>query len=371
MNKCIFFVCDHLKGGGAERANIDLANEFLNRGYEIYFFLLDASEIKMEIPIGINIIDLNLKFNNSLFRKSGKKINIEIKRLLNEYEFYKNPSLIIISYAYAYWLSNLFVSENVWLWVHGEITYFNVRERVKGNKFKFLSLINEYRRVFLEKRCFKEIFENKKIIVINQDLYDFYLNNTNPKDIRLIYNGISQKKGLSILDADKVYDAIYVGRLSEEKQIDTVIRAFHDSVIKGKLAIVGDGEIKDEMVDLCAELGIQKRVDFIGWVKNAEEYINKSKMLILCSKTEGYGLVISEALILGVPVVAYRTSDGVAFQLSSNQLKKGLVEFNNYRQLVEKINDIYKNPYLITSADKERLLLSNRFPDFEKLVNVK
>ena len=40
MVKSIFFVCDHLKGGGAERINLELANEFLTKGYRVYIFLL-------------------------------------------------------------------------------------------------------------------------------------------------------------------------------------------------------------------------------------------------------------------------------------------------------------------------------------------
>ncbi len=370
MVKSIFFVCDHLKGGGAERINLELANEFLTKGYRVYIFLLDGSDIKMKIPDDVVIIDLNIKFNKSLFRRSGKNINDNVKNQIYKYEIEKKPELIIVSYAYAYWLADLFLSENVWLWVHGDITHFNLKERVKNKKFKFLSLINEYRRIYLEKICFKKIFNHKNIIVINKDLYEFFVKNACPKEIRLIYNGISNKKSLSVSGFDKRYDAIFVGRLSEEKQVDVAIRAFHDSEMLGKLAIVGDGVLKKELLDLCDELEINNRVDFIGWVDNPEEYIKQSKLLISCSKTEGYGLVISEALILGVPVVAYGVSDGVIFQLDSPNLRLGIVEPENYEELINKINSIYKYPYSIKDADKERLLLSHRFNDFENLVKI-
>ncbi|TCB81047.1 glycosyltransferase [Acinetobacter sp. ANC 4173] len=370
MPQNIIFVCDHLNGGGAERINLELAEEFINNGYSVTMLLLDGKEQGMEIPEGLNIVNLNIKFNNSLFRNKGKDISDKDRKLIFDLECELDPVLTVISYAFGYWLADCFFKKNTWLWVHGDLTNFNVFKRV-GSKNIF-SYLNEYRRSKIEKKVFYKLFNNRNIIVVNEGLVDFYKEFSNPYIVEFIPNGVSERRFLNIEneDIDKEYDMIFVGRFSSEKRPKIAIQAFLDSNLKGKMAIVGDGILKEELVNFVKDKNAENKIIFLGWKKNPEYYIKKSKILILTSESEGFPLVISESIKLDVPVVSYNSSSGIEYQLSSGQLNQGLVEKNNYKLLVNTIEKIYMYPYEITEKDKERLSMKNCFEQFKRITGI-
>ena len=55
---------------------------------------------------------------------------------------------------------------------------------------------------------------------------------------------------------------------------------------------------------LCNDLGIKKNVSFLGFQSNPYPYIKAADMFLSTSMTEGYPLVICEALCLDKPIVA-------------------------------------------------------------------
>lgn len=136
------------------------------------------------------------------------------------------------------------------------------------------------------------------------------------------------------------------------------------------MAIVGDGPMKEELINLAEELKVIDRIDFVGWVNNVQDYICQSKILILSSKEESFGLVISEALCLGTPVVAFNCSDGVSFQLHSESLRRGLVQPQDRVELAKKLREVYEKPYKIKKDDLIKLSIKNMKTEFEKLLKL-
>jgi glycosyltransferase involved in cell wall biosynthesis len=101
---------------------------------------------------------------------------------------------------------------------------------------------------------------------------------------------------------------LFVGRLSIEKNIPTLIGAIALASSKWKLRIVGDGKEKDSLVKLADEFGVKDRVHFMGWSKNPWEYAKDSYALVLASYFEGFPLVAIEALACGLPIIANKSS---------------------------------------------------------------
>lgn len=107
------------------------------------------------------------------------------------------------------------------------------------------------------------------------------------------------------------YSFISVGRLSPEKRPDRLIRAFH--ILSSRpdesltLYIVGEGVLKPDLVKLVGELGLSDRVHFLGYKRNPFPYIRMADCLVLSSDHEGQGLVLLEAMVLGVPCVSTDT----------------------------------------------------------------
>jgi glycosyltransferase involved in cell wall biosynthesis len=101
---------------------------------------------------------------------------------------------------------------------------------------------------------------------------------------------------------------LYVGRLSREKGIDDLLKAFRvvlRSLPKATLRIVGAGPSKQQLTAQAAELGLQDAVIFLG-PKTLDEIaalFESSTALVLPSHSEPWGLVVNEALSYGCPVV--------------------------------------------------------------------
>ncbi|GLU30551.1 glycosyltransferase family 4 protein [Trinickia caryophylli] len=101
---------------------------------------------------------------------------------------------------------------------------------------------------------------------------------------------------------------LYVGRLSEEKGIDTLLQAFaqlRTSVPGATLRIVGTGPMHDALKGRVDELGLRGTVHFLGSLQDeplSREYFRAS-CLVLPSYSEPWGLVVNEALSHGCPAV--------------------------------------------------------------------
>lgn len=102
---------------------------------------------------------------------------------------------------------------------------------------------------------------------------------------------------------------LFAGRLEIEKGLPYLLRALQllpDSV---RLIVAGDGTQRASYEDLAASLGVRKRVDFVGWLDEAEmaTLYKRCSLLAFCSTwPEPFGKVGVEALSYGRPVVAFR-----------------------------------------------------------------
>ena len=116
-------------------------------------------------------------------------------------------------------------------------------------------------------------------------------------------------------------ELVFVGRLLRLKGVDLLISALYQ--LRGldwRLRIVGDGPERSSLETQCRESGLEERVSFLGMRENAEamRVIEDSDLLVLPSRRDGWGAVVSEALLRGVPAVC-STNCGAADLLASPQ----------------------------------------------------
>lgn len=363
----ILFIADHLHGGGAEQIMLDVANN-LAKKYCVSIALLDSTNNKMHISSKVNQIniDVNKGFINGHLWKRGKRklSNDEISTIKNLITNI-NPDLIILTHAHAFFTAPFIEHNNIWFWIHGEI--FNPYHKKTKNLFRWYK---EKRRVYFEIKSFKKLMNNQKLIYVNEYIKDVCQNYIPDSQYKIIYNGIDYNRLIKNIEPlpTKKWDCIFVGRLSKEKQACHVIRAFANSNLNGRLAIVGDGDQLGTLIQLAKELNIFQRVDFLGWKTDVANYIQQSKILLLTSLNEGCPLIVAESILLNVPVIAYACSTGIIHQLSSNELITGLVTPQDINLLTEKINQIHHTPYKIKPEDKERLCIEKMIVEFEKLL---
>jgi len=102
------------------------------------------------------------------------------------------------------------------------------------------------------------------------------------------------------------FEILYVGQLIFRKGVDILLQALqHVSKENWRLSIAGTGPLQSEYVRKCQEFGIDKHVEFLGVLPNdtVNVRIAHADLLVLPSRFDGWGAVVNEALMNGVPVI--------------------------------------------------------------------
>ena len=160
-------------------------------------------------------------------------------------------------------------------------------------------------------------FKAKKIIWVSNSSYEGYLfHKLFAKKSSVLYNIIDAEQIFAKKAQDEKsydYDMIYVGRLTYQKDPQRLMRLcakLKENKPDLRAAIVGTGELEEEVKTLCAELGLQENVHFLGFQSNPIKMVHDSKAMILTSRWEGTPMCALEAMALGTPVVS-TPSDGM------------------------------------------------------------
>lgn len=101
-----------------------------------------------------------------------------------------------------------------------------------------------------------------------------------------------------------------VGRLIEQKDHATLLRAFarvHRQVPDARLAVLGWGPLEQQTKALAAQLGIADVV-FLGGRIEPRDWLDRAEVFAHTSRWEGFGIVLLEAMLSGLPIVATRVS---------------------------------------------------------------
>lgn len=132
-----------------------------------------------------------------------------------------------------------------------------------------------------------------------------------------------------------------VGRLIEQKDFPTLIRAFAQvrSIRPARLMILGVGSEKKHLDELIRELGLENDVAILGFQENPYAYMARARVFALSSAWEGFGNVIVEALAVGTPVVSTDCPSGPAEILAGGKYGS-LVPVGNYQAMAKSILEV-------------------------------
>lgn len=117
------------------------------------------------------------------------------------------------------------------------------------------------------------------------------------------------------------------GRMAYAKGFDLLIKAFELFSKKNQdwnLVILGDGEERSNLEKEIEKAGLEERVILTGFTDRVKEYMLDSSIFILSSRWEGFPMVITEALELGLPVIAFDIT--AMLPLVTNNVEGILVE---------------------------------------------
>jgi glycosyltransferase involved in cell wall biosynthesis len=122
------------------------------------------------------------------------------------------------------------------------------------------------------------------------------------------YIGVDTSKLTASTSHEREKTVLFVGRLVAQKGLTNLLRAMArggESSAPAKLVVIGDGPLRAQHEAEAAELGV--RADFLGGQPSSVVYdwMRRCSALVLPSFREGLGIVLCEAIALGLPVVGF------------------------------------------------------------------
>jgi len=141
------------------------------------------------------------------------------------------------------------------------------------------------------------------------------------KEIITIPDGMDFDHIQKIKASNTKSDVIFAGRLLSHKNVDVLIKSI--AILKEnkpdiKCLIIGDGPEKKQLEKIATTLNLNKNILFLGFLEDHDEVyslIKSSKVFVLPSTREGFGIVVIEANACGVPVITTNHKDNASKDL--------------------------------------------------------
>lgn len=151
-----------------------------------------------------------------------------------------------------------------------------------------------------------------KVVCVSENVRESFIRQFGPcPEAMVLYNVNDEKK---ILKKAVAFDApkgngtnmVAVGRLTRQKGFDRLIEACGALKRDGyhfQLRILGEGPERQKLEQLILQNGISDAVELLGFQQNPYPYLNAADLVVCSSRYEGFSTVVTEAMILGKPVV--------------------------------------------------------------------
>lgn len=198
----------------------------------------------------------------------------------------------------------------------------------------------------LEKRLIEFVCDFDLVITMGNGAKHFLENRGIQRPIEVIPGGIDPREFIPA-GGEKCYDLIVTCRLVPVKRLDIFLRVVQNLAKiwpTVQAVIVGDGEQKKELISMAWSLGIADRIVFAGQQTDVSAYLQKSRIFLLTSDSEGLALSLMEAMMCGLPAV---TSDvGDLKDLVKNGVNGWLVPRRNVQAFSEKVISILQDTTL-------------------------
>ncbi len=159
------------------------------------------------------------------------------------------------------------------------------------------------------------------------------------KKTYMVYNPIGESFPPQFKFDPSLNKLVHIGFLDSRKNTSFIIEAMAQTRNHNlTLDIIGSGELLNQLIKLAEDLGISEKINFRGFVDLKNEMINCSG-LIMASKSEGFSMIISDALKCGVPVILPENLDIYRFIKTNKALGSGF-RLNELSSIVDVLDNI-------------------------------
>ncbi len=305
MKKIALFLPD-LEGGGAQRIVLTLAENFVANGIAVDLILIKAEgPFLKDVPRRVKLISL-LSTTNS---RSLIGVVVVLYKLV-KYLRLECPDCLVSS------MSRPNILASISRYLAKTLTPLILREDNTSPNIRDWPTRLGMRWFYPRANGCIAISEGVK-----QDLMHFF--SVQPQNIFTVHNPVDVYQVRHLANeniphpwfrSNTVPVILGIGRLTAQKDFSTLIRAFAAARSNRalKLIILGEGPLRFKLENLVCELKIKNDVWMPGFVSNPYAYMKGATLFVLSSKWEGLGVVVIEALALGMRVVSTDCHSGPA-----------------------------------------------------------
>lgn len=332
-----------LRGGGAERVNLDLALEFARQGHDVEFVLMQAcGDFLAEAQAAFPVVDL------------GTSRVLQVPLPLARYLRQHRPDAVLAAMWPLTALAPLITRLS------------GCRCRVVVSEHGMLSAhykgCSKGHRVVMRASMALGYRQAHAVVGVSRGVAADIacLANMTSRSVHVIYNPVRtlpKPDAAQLTEAEHIWNVpsgtrfLTVGSFIAVKNHPLLLRAFARVRARpeARLMLLGKGEGEAALRRLAAELGIADKVIFPGFHPDPTPFYATADLFVLSSDCEGFGNVIVEALACGTPVVSTDCPSGPAEILADGAFGT-LVPVGDEQALARAMADALLRPH-----DKDRL----------------
>jgi glycosyltransferase involved in cell wall biosynthesis len=339
----ILFTILTLRGGGAEGALVNLANNLSKHGHDITVMSL------FKTGVNIDKLDSNVKYQY-IFRKyiPGNKF---LFRILPPKVLYR----MMIKQKYDVAMS--YLQGVVSRIIAGAPSEQVIVARIGCTFSRNYDSSHAYRSRNEMHRCYAKY---NKIVANSEDALKAFSDVTGITDnLCVLYNVFDTKmineksnENADFIRDRKTINFITVGTLSLVKGYQRLLECFKklsDEGFSFNFYIIGAGPDYDKL-KAYVDSYLKNKVFFLGFQKNPYKYVRQADMYICSSFDEGFSNAVAEAVILGVPVIT--TNCAGMREIVGNNEEGGFIVENSNDGLYSGLKQVLEHPEIINEYKK-------------------
>lgn len=338
--KILFFI-PTLGHGGAERVLINLVNHMDQDKFDITLqTMFDVGIYQSQIKEGIRYIGGHKRY----FRGNTVVMKLLSPKGLYKH-FIKENYDVIVSYLEgpsARVVSGC-TNPNTRLisWIHIEQNTLKYASKSFRNAKETIRCYDRFDRIVCVSETIKIDFQT----IFNWDKHIDVIYNTVESDVikakseEVIEDVVFQKEKINLISVAKLMYTKGYDRLIN------VTKRLQDDGFPIHTYIVGKGEEQGALEKQIFEKGIRDNWTFIGFKNNPYKYVKAADLYVCSSRREGFSTAVTEALIVGTPVVSTNCSG--AYELLGYKNEYGIVTENDEENLYQGIKKMLTGDNLI------------------------
>ena len=235
---------------------------------------------------------------------------------------------------------------------------FAIPEKVKRKLFKWIDrLLLKYtdRIICVCRSDYQKAIESR---VADRDRTSIVYNGIEIDKFSQPLNRASARQKFEIDSTEFIFGN--VGRLHEQKGHKFLLQAFAKIRNTARLIVIGDGNMRDELMALADKLAIRDRVLFLGARADVHEFLSAIDVFVMPSLWEGQPIALLEALAIGKPCIVSAV-DGIP-EIITDGINGYLVNPQDIETLARIMDNAIENPHLFEKiADRRVNEISSKF----------